>query len=129
MNSAPDETPQGSGTSEATGAEGAPGAPSTTGTTGTEKPARPRPAPPGPGGEQRLHRGGRGRMLAGVAVGLADYFDVDPTLVRVGFVALAFLGGLAVPLYLAGWLLIPDEESDVSVADELVARERAHGAF
>ena len=85
--------------------------------------------PPAYGDEQRLHRGGRGRMLGGVAVGLADYFDVDPTIVRVGFVALAFLGGLAVPLYLAGWLLIPDEESDVSVAEELLARERARGAF
>jgi phage shock protein PspC (stress-responsive transcriptional regulator) len=61
--------------------------------------------------------------------GLADYFDVDPTIVRVGFVALTFLGGLAVPLYLAGWLLIPDEDSDVSVAEELLARERARGAF
>jgi phage shock protein PspC (stress-responsive transcriptional regulator) len=68
-------------------------------------------------------------MRAGVAVGVADYFDVDPTIVRVGFVALAFLGGLAVPLYLAGWLLIPDEETDVSVAEELLARERARGAF
>jgi phage shock protein PspC (stress-responsive transcriptional regulator) len=85
--------------------------------------------PPAYGDEQRLHRGDRGRMLAGVAVGLADYFDVDPTIVRVGFVALAFLGGLAVPLYLAGWLLIPDEDSDVSVAEELLARERARGAF
>ena len=78
--------------------------------------------------EQRLHRVGRGRMLAGVAAGVADYFDLDPTIVRIGFVALAFLGGLAVPLYLAGWLLIPDEDSDVSVAEELLARERAHGA-
>ncbi len=39
---------------------------------------------------QRLHRDTRGRMLAGVASGVADYFDVDPTLVRIGFVALAF---------------------------------------
>jgi len=68
-------------------------------------------------------------MLAGVAVGLADYFDVDPTIVRVGFVALACLGGLAVPLYLAGWLLIPDEDTEVSVAEELLARERARGAY
>jgi len=64
-------------------------------------------------------------MLAGVAVGLADYFDVDPTLVRIGFVALSLLGGLAVPLYLAGWLLIPEEGSDESVAEELLARERS----
>ena len=75
--------------------------------------------------EERLHRGGEHRMLAGVAVGLADYFDVDPTLVRIGFVALTFLGGLAVPLYLAGWLLIPEEGSDTSVAEDLLARERA----
>jgi phage shock protein C len=75
--------------------------------------------------EERLHRGGDGRMLAGVALGLADYFDIDPTLVRVGFVVLTFLGGLAVPLYLAGWLLIPEEGAESSVAEELLARERA----
>ena len=74
--------------------------------------------------EDRLHRGGERRMLAGVAVGLADYFDIDPTLVRIGCVALTFLGGLAVPLYVAGWLLIPEEGSDASVAEELLARER-----
>jgi phage shock protein PspC (stress-responsive transcriptional regulator) len=64
-------------------------------------------------------------MLAGVAAGLAEYFDVDPTLVRVGFVALSLLGGIAVPLYLAGWLLIPDEGAELSVAEELLARERS----
>jgi phage shock protein PspC (stress-responsive transcriptional regulator) len=64
-------------------------------------------------------------MVAGVASGLADYFDVDPTLVRIGFAALAVLGGLAIPLYLAGWLLIPEEESGQSVAEELLAREWA----
>ena len=46
--------------------------------------------------EERLHRGGEHRMLAGVAVGLADYFDV-----------------------------IPEEGSDSSVAEDLLARERA----
>jgi phage shock protein PspC (stress-responsive transcriptional regulator) len=71
-----------------------------------------------------LRRGGPERMVAGVAAGLADYFDIDPTLVRVGFVALSLLGGLAVPLYLAGWLLIPEEGADQSVAEEMLARER-----
>ncbi len=74
--------------------------------------------------EDRLHRCREGRMLAGVAAGVADYFDVDPTMVRIGFVALSFLGGMAVPLYLAGWLLIPEEETEYSVAEELLARER-----
>ena len=118
MDTAPDETPAASARSSSA----------------TQQPrhraTRPPPAAPhGHCDEQRLHRGGRGRMLAGVAVGLADYFDVDPTIVRIGFVALAFLGGLAVPLYLAGWLLIPDEDTDLSVAEELLARERARGAY
>jgi phage shock protein PspC (stress-responsive transcriptional regulator) len=64
-------------------------------------------------------------MLAGVASGLADYFDVDPMLVRIGFVVLTLVGGLAVPLYLAGWILIPEEGADLSVAEELLAHQRA----
>jgi phage shock protein PspC (stress-responsive transcriptional regulator) len=68
-------------------------------------------------------------MLGGVAAGLADYFDVDPTLVRIGFVALAFVGGLAVPLYLAGWALIPDECTDTSIAEDMLGRERARSAY
>jgi phage shock protein PspC (stress-responsive transcriptional regulator) len=95
-------------------------APHETSGTSTTPPASPSYRP-----EQRLHRGGRGRMLGGVALGLADYFDVDPTLVRIGFVALTFVGGLTVPLYLAGWLLIPDEDTDLSMAEELFARERS----
>jgi phage shock protein PspC (stress-responsive transcriptional regulator) len=119
MTSAPEETP---------GAP-TPGGNPTAGGTATDQSTQPPSAAPGPYAEQRLHRGGRGRMVAGVAGGLADYFDVDPTLVRIGFVALAFMGGLALPLYAAGWLLIPDEDTDMSVAEELLARERAHGAF
>jgi len=68
-------------------------------------------------------------MLGGVAVGLADYFDVDPVLVRVGFVVLTFVGGLAVPLYLAGWALIPDEDTDTSIAEDILARERTRSAY
>ena len=41
------------------------------------------------------------RMLGGVAAGAAVYLDVDPTLVRIAFVILGLLGGLAIPLYLA----------------------------
>jgi phage shock protein C len=80
---------------------------------------------PTPSGEpvERLHRLRRGRMVAGVAGGLADYFDVDPTIVRIGFVALTLLGGLAVPVYAAGWLLIPGEGDSESLAEELLHRE------
>ena len=73
---------------------------------------------------QRLHRCRHQRMLGGVASGLADYFGVDPLVVRIAFVVMALMGGVAVPLYLAGWLLIPDEDAELSVAEELMGRDR-----
>jgi len=73
-----------------------------------------------------LRRAIDGRMVAGVAAGLATYFDVDVTLVRIAAVALTFLGGAGVPLYVAAWLLIPQEGSDVPVATELLDHARYH---
>jgi phage shock protein PspC (stress-responsive transcriptional regulator) len=96
-----------------------------TGPTELTGPSGPSATQPSDDIRDSLRRGGEHRMLAGVAVGLADYFDMDPTIVRVGFVALSLLGGLAVPLYLAGWLLIPEQGAELSVAEELLARERS----
>jgi len=67
-----------------------------------------------------LRRSRDGAMLAGVAVGLADYFDVDVTLVRIGLVALTLLGGAGVPLYVAAWLLTPEQGSEVAIAGEIL---------
>lgn len=77
------------------------------------------PAPP-----LALRRATEGRMLAGVAAGLADHFDVDVAIVRVVLVALAVLGGLGIPLYVAAWLLIPEEGADDSVGDDLLEHLR-----
>jgi phage shock protein PspC (stress-responsive transcriptional regulator) len=66
-------------------------------------------------------------MVTGTAAGLAEYLSIDPTIVRVGFVALTLLGGLGVPLYLASWLLIPEQGTDVSIANDLFDRTRYHG--
>ena len=60
------------------------------------------------------------RMLAGVAAGVARYFDIDVTIVRIVFVVLAVVGGVGVPLYLAGWLLIPDEDAEQSIASSFI---------
>jgi phage shock protein PspC (stress-responsive transcriptional regulator) len=65
------------------------------------------------------------RMLAGVAAGIAQYLDVDPTLIRIAFAVLTLFGGAAVLVYLAGWLLIPEEGSDQSIASSFVqSRQR-----
>ncbi len=46
-------------------------------------------------------------MLAGVCGGVADYFDIDPTLVRVLWVVFCLAGGCGVLLYVIMWILMP----------------------
>jgi phage shock protein C len=75
-----------------------------------------------------FRRATQGRMFAGVATGLATYFAVDVTLVRVVLVALAFVGGAGVPLYLAAWVLVPEEGSDIAIADGFLHYARCHQA-
>lgn len=78
------------------------------------------PAPATPVSRPPLRRAYHGRMLAGVAAGIADYLGVDVTLVRVAFVVFAFLGGAGIPAYLACLLLIPEEGTDESIASSLL---------
>lgn len=67
-----------------------------------------------------LRRSCEDRMLAGVAGGVARYFGVDTTLVRIAFVVLTVIGGAGIPLYLGGLLLIPEEGSDQPIAGSLI---------
>lgn len=47
--------------------------------------------------------------MAGVCAGIARYFGIDPVITRIAAVGLVFLGGIGIALYLAAWLLVPDE--------------------
>lgn len=58
----------------------------------------------------RLFRSQENRMIAGVASGLAKYFDVDVILVRLLWVLAAFAGGSGVLAYIVAWIIIPEEE-------------------
>jgi phage shock protein PspC (stress-responsive transcriptional regulator) len=61
-------------------------------------------------GTKRLYRSRTNRMLCGVAGGIAEYFDVDPTIVRLGLVVALVFGHLVtVVLYVAACLIIPDQ--------------------
>jgi len=59
--------------------------------------------------QKRLYRSQANRMLAGVCGGLGDYFGLDPTLVRVGFVALLFFDGIGLIAYLVLAVVVPSE--------------------
>jgi phage shock protein C len=58
---------------------------------------------------KRLYRSRSDRMLVGVCGGIAEYFNVDPTLVRIITVVVALLPGPAVIAYLIAWLIVPEE--------------------
>jgi phage shock protein C len=75
-----------------------------------------------------LRRPAGGRILGGVAAGLAAYFAVDVAHVRIILVALSFLAGVAVPLYLAAWVLIPAEGSGIAIADEVLNHASGHSS-
>jgi phage shock protein PspC (stress-responsive transcriptional regulator) len=57
--------------------------------------------------ERRLYKSRKEKMIAGVAGGIAEYFDVDPVLVRIGFVVLGFLHGVGVLAYIILWIVMP----------------------
>lgn len=64
----------------------------------------------------RLYRTRGDRMLGGVAAGVADYFLVDPTLVRVLWAVLAlFSGGVLLVLYVVMWIVVPEEPLEEAV--------------
>ncbi|HLC47716.1 MAG TPA: PspC domain-containing protein [Candidatus Norongarragalinales archaeon] len=60
---------------------------------------------------KRLYRSKKDRILGGVCGGMGKYFGIDSNLVRLLFVLLAFAGGAGIIVYLAGWLIIPEETS------------------
>jgi phage shock protein PspC (stress-responsive transcriptional regulator) len=53
------------------------------------------------------------RMIAGVCSGIARHFNLDPAVVRIAFVASLLLPGPQILIYLAAWLLMPDEAATV----------------
>lgn len=57
--------------------------------------------------EKKLQRNVQGKMLAGVCAGLAEYFNVDVTLVRIAFVIATIAGFSGVLAYIIFWVVMP----------------------
>lgn len=78
---------------------------------GPEIAPSPPPTPPAPPPPRRLTRSSREKMWAGVAGGMAEYFDLDPSLMRLIWVAAAVVSqGLAIPLYILAWIILPRDD-------------------
>jgi phage shock protein C len=67
---------------------------------------------------KKLYRSLNNKMLGGVAAGLGEYLNIDPTIVRLGFVALALMGGPGLVVYLIMWLVVPPEPFDTTTPQQ-----------
>jgi phage shock protein PspC (stress-responsive transcriptional regulator) len=83
----------------------------------TGEPSERTGAPP-----RSLRRRTSDRVLGGVAGGLGDYFNIDPLLIRIAFVALMIFGGAGIVLYVVAWLLIPAEGQEASNVESFLGR-------
>ncbi|MCF2665169.1 PspC domain-containing protein [Oscillibacter valericigenes] len=58
---------------------------------------------------KRLYKSRNDKMLGGVCGGIAEYFDIDPTLVRLGWVLFCALGGSGILAYIVAAIVIPEQ--------------------
>ena len=66
---------------------------------------------------RKLYRSRKDKMIGGVAGGLAEYFDIDPTLVRILFVVTLFVGGGGFLAYIILWIVVPEEPFVIVTSD------------
>lgn len=76
---------------------------------------------------KRLYRSKKDRMIAGVCGGLAEYFEVDPVLVRVLFALAGFMGGIGVILYILLAVVTPEEGTTAQSMRDSVSGENGSG--
>ncbi len=58
---------------------------------------------------KRLYRSSKSKVFGGVAGGIAEYFDIDPIIIRILFLVIALAGGGGAIVYLIMWIAIPLE--------------------
>jgi phage shock protein PspC (stress-responsive transcriptional regulator) len=76
-------------------------------------------------GTKILVRSRKGRMVAGICAGTADYFGLDVTLVRVIVTVVSIItGGAGALAYLAAWMIIPDEGEKTSIAQDIIGKKQ-----
>ncbi len=70
--------------------------------------------------QKRLYRSESDKVIAGVCGGIGNYFGIDPTIIRVIFVLIAFAGGAGVLAYLILMIIIPSESSTEMTPKETI---------
>ena len=85
-----------------------------------------------PGGQEQasseirhLYRSVSDRYIAGVCGGFAEYFNIDPNLVRIVWAILALMGGIGVVAYIAAWIIVPENPEPAAVVEKKATPKNA----
>lgn len=69
-------------------------------------------------GTKKLYRSQTDRWLLGVCGGLGEYFEIDPTLIRILFIVFALVFGGGLLLYLILWIIIPMKPPEIETSED-----------
>ncbi|MFC2130845.1 PspC domain-containing protein [Bacteroidota bacterium] len=78
--------------------------------------------------QKKLHRSRKDRMIAGVCGGIAEYFDVDPVIIRVLFVVLTIGPGIGLLAYIVLWIVVPQGVIIIRSSEEKKTGEEQESA-
>ena len=74
-------------------------------------------------GRKKLYRSRDDRWLVGVCGGIGEYFDIDPTVIRIVFVLAAFIFGGGLWIYIILWIIMPLNPDDFLTVESAPAEE------
>ena len=64
--------------------------------------------------ESELYKASSNKILAGVCQGIAEYFDIDPTTVRIIWFIISWFYGIGVAIYILLWIILPNKNEAIS---------------
>lgn len=69
---------------------------------------------------QKLYRSEKNKVIAGICGGLGDFFDIDPTIIRILFILISLFGGGGVFVYFILWIVIPSEKTTKKNSEDYI---------
>ena len=69
--------------------------------------------------KKRLYKSRKDKKLDGICGGIAEYFDIDPTLVRLAWILFTALGGSGIVAYIVCAIVIPEKPDDYETIEEV----------
>lgn len=78
-------------------------------------------------GEKQLYKSKNNKIIAGVAGGIAEYLEIDPIIIRILFIILAFINGSGILLYILLMIIMPEKLSESGKTSEEVPHSSKEG--